>query len=181
LYAYWLCLENSPSKAHYGQELSAVMKGMVLVGEVATLAREIEMDRKAYTGLSSSAGPSMASGLSSSGWDSKDVRDFVNQEADAAAEEAANEAGPKTVNAAEAATAFMKSQTTPAPPSPGGGMSLQGSVHSSAVVDEEFTESEHVAISELLDAWEEPTRAEEEEERKITLGAIMQFRQGEKN
>ena len=154
-------------------------QNMVLVGAVATLAREIENDSKFYEGLAT-RNPDMARSQSAGWAEPNAISDFVNQEADAALEAAEEEAklNMKGPNASDAATAFVrksngKNEVPSAPEHKGGSIAdINPDVDGG-----EFTESEQVAISEMLDAWEEPARPEESEERKITLGAIMQFRQ----
>ena len=151
---------------------------MVLIGAVATLAREIESDSKFYEGLATRH-PDMARN-DSAGWaEPNTIADFVNQEADAALEAAEEEAklNMKGPNASDAATAFIRKSngTNKVPSSPQ--LKANSIADLNPDADGEFTESEQVAISEMLDAWEEPSKPEESEERKITLGAIMQFRQ----
>ncbi|CAB9496794.1 Mechanosensitive ion channel protein [Seminavis robusta] len=167
--------------AHYGQELAVVMKNMVLVGEVATLAREIEKDKDDFVRDRSDANKHARSLTDE--WDPNEIADFVNKEAEAAleAEEEAARNSALSPSATEAATTFMAKHkkgvdgsTTSllAPTAPG---DLEDNEANAA--DQDFTASEQYEIEALLDAWEEPKRAEESEERKITLGAIMQFRQ----
>jgi len=150
--------------AQYGKELATLMKHMVLIGEVAHLAKEIEKEQQYYEGGSSVGfSASVASGLTGDA-----VRDFVVQEADAVLEAETTEAKNTVVvpNAADAATAFMKSRNKKEPPSPiPDGSNHEVDIDDGEVArkDEEFTSSEQEEISELLDAWEEPNKQEESE------------------
>lgn len=125
------------------------------------MQRKLKKDRRYYE-LSSAVNPSTASGLGEN-----IISVFVNQEADAALEEEENEAKKNVAapNAADAATAFMASRNQRAPPSPMSNVSDHGADDGErgTSLPEEFTSSEQVEISELLDAWEEPTKAEESE------------------
>lgn len=154
---------------------------MVLVGEVATLSREIETERRTYnmiiSRMDSSMAPSVASGLSG-GWAPNTVTDFVAKEADAAkaAEEDEARLRASAKNAADAAKTFVQARNAPAPQL-AGLPDRQTSMGDNNEPTEDFTASEQIAIAELLDSWEEPTRAEEEQQKNITIGAVMQFRQ----
>ena len=140
------------------------MKNMVLVGKVATLAREIEKDRDLYE-QESVADENRAR--------SNTLTNFLSEEADAwqeAGEEDAknNQAAPSAV---DAATAFMAQRQRAHSAS---GVSTRSRLQSKSEIsmdmssagppqDEAFTESEQVQIGELLDAWEEPVRAQDTE------------------
>lgn len=146
---------------------------MVLIGAVATLAREIEKDSRFYKSMVAKNPEMMRS--HSLGLTDKAIADFVNQEADAAleAEEEFSKLNMASPNAADAASAFVKTQNSQDAQSPLAASDGDGNIDPEG----DFTASEQLAISEMLDAWEEPTRAEESLERKITIGAVMQFRQ----
>ena len=138
------------------------MKNMVLVGKVATLAREIEKDRDLYE-QESVADDARAR--------SNTLTDFLSGEADAAleAEEEDAKNNKAAPSAADAATAFMARRQRA-----NSGVSTRSRLQSKSELsmdasstapapDEDFTESEQVQIGELLDAWEEPVRAQDTE------------------
>jgi hypothetical protein len=135
------------------------MKNMVLVGEVATLARDVER----YSGEYANTSSNLASTPSR-----KNMQQMFDDEADA------QQQAPEEVkgNAAQAAQAYIESRNSA---KDGDGASV-GSART-LLQDEEFTQSEQLQMSELLDAWEEPETANEREERKISIGAVLQFRQ----
>lgn len=172
--------------AHFGEELAKVMKSMIIVGEVATLSKDIEYyaeqdqldNMSVYHDNSSIAG----------GWNDKDIQQLVSKEADAERRAQAFKDSQVGSNAATAAKRFManratQAKTKPAPNVPNNGPpsfcsptpSMGGA--SSTVVNEDFSASEKSKLSDLLEAWEEPQTAEQKEEKKITLGAVLQFRQ----
>jgi hypothetical protein len=191
--------------AHYGKELTVVMKNMVLLGAVATLAREIEKDKDYY--VTTETGGRLRS--STDDWMPDEISDFVSKQAEVAMKEAEEEKMRTSVmlpTAPEAAKAFLRAQQKSEPLSP---VTVASDDHASDDAEDnggnqDFTVSEQLEISKLLDAWEEPGRSEQSEvrasmghvrcpyvysslncelhtcacqERKITLGAIMQFRQ----
>ena len=140
------------------------MKNMVLVGKVATLSREIENDRDLYEQESVADDPRLRSNT---------LTDFLSNEADAALKEEEEDArnSQAAPSAADAAIAFMEKRRRS---SSWSGVSHRSRLFSKSEVsmeasctsrpsDEEFTESEQVQISELLDAWEEPVRAQDTE------------------
>lgn len=162
--------------AHYGEELSKVLKNNLLVGEIATLARHIEDTQEDYRDHFS-----VNASVNSNGWNTKNLQGLVNQEADEA--EAADNEGV-AASAADAANAFIASRKSDAEKAAAKSENIStatgiASVKSfeSAKSNKEFSESQQMEMAELLDAWEEPQTVEEKEEKKITIGAVLQFRQ----
>ena len=139
--------------AHYGQDLAATMKNMVLIGKIATLAREIENNQDTYLEASSSDVVRKRTNT---------VSEFLSDEAAAflGAEETELRKSKATPSAPESATAFMENRKTML------GAKDAASSNDGAPTqekEENITESEHATIEELLDAWEEPTRARDTE------------------
>ena len=136
---------------HYGEELAKVMKNMVLVGEVATLARQIELCKDEFY-------DNVSSHLSVS----SNIQAIVTQQDD----EDAEAAGAPVVCAADAANAFMAKQEADKNIDQNALNTTIDSARSddhTVAADPEFTESQQIQISELLDAWEEPSTVEEQE------------------
>lgn len=146
--------------AHFGQELADVMTKMLLIGSVATLSREIETDRRAYL---SKRNPSYIQSVGSNlsgGWNPDTINQFVEQETDAALAleaDAARQAAAQTT-AADAAKTFVRKQKAHVSPPPSPGSPIQQALagRDDDAAGAEFTESEQVAISELLDGKQLP-------------------------
>ena len=143
------------------------MKNMVLIGEVATLAREIENAKDSFrvrlaTDLS----------VSSNAWNPNKIQDIMNQEAD---EHNGKKEIAVEIGVADAATAFMANRKS--------AQSNQGkdapsvasirSLESAATADPEFTLSQQMEMATLLDAWEDPITQEEQEVRCSPLAGII--------
>jgi len=173
LYFILLVLVHSIA-VHFGEQLADVMKKMLIIGEVATLAREIANSEDNYREQFATQMSMARSGL----WCPSNIQDMVNQDLD----EANNKKEDVVVGAADAANAFMARR---------GGMENKenevdvssaglsiASMRStlSAPPASEFTQSQQMEISELLDEWEEPQTIEEREDKKVTIGAVLQVR-----
>lgn len=143
--------------ARFGEQLADVMKNMVMIGEVGSLAKDIELYSGDYAN-NDSALPR-----------SDGIQDLMVE-----AQASSDSVNPAAImNAAEAANQFIQ-QRNSASDLP----NASGSVSSRSLKnDTDFTKSEQLQLTELLDAWEEPQTAEEKEDKKITLGAVLQFRQ----
>jgi hypothetical protein len=135
--------------ARYGEQLAEVMSGMVLLGEVATLARDIVKFSGEYANTTSD----LDDANTSEG--RKTMQDLWH---DQAKEFDGSGSELPAVTAAEAANAFIKNRNNavtsldnPVKPS-------LGAVSTS---DEEFSESQRQHLSDLLEAWEEPQTAEQ--------------------
>ncbi|CAB9496802.1 Mechanosensitive ion channel protein [Seminavis robusta] len=177
------------SYLHYGEQLAEVMKNMVLLGEVATLARYIKSNKEDYQYLlddvtSVGTNPSKAN---SANWTSKNIQAFVKKQADDDDEEEEPEVSE---SAADAANAFMANKRRsvvavdekdqPQPPDNPNNTSIETVRSFETAVsqeDPEFTESEQMKISGLLQEWEDPHTADEREHMSVTLAAVLQFRQ----
>jgi hypothetical protein len=148
---------------------------MVLVGEVATLAKEIEKYADEYSFRENKvvSDQSVAS-TSSGGGFVKNIQEMVEK-----ADEEAQKKDEKQASSADAAKAFIaKRNAVPeAPNSPEAPMPIPPGPESgdtdsdSGVVeaDPDFTQSEQMKMMELLDAWEEPTTAEEREVSSVNV------------
>lgn len=146
--------------ARFGKELAEVMKNMVLVGEVATLARDIEK----YSGDYADYSTNLLTGTSSR----RNMHHLLEEQAEE------NVAPDETkVNLAEAAKSYVRNRNK-AQSESNDNVSQSSS---RSIQEQEFSQSEQMKMSELLDAWEEPETAEEKEQKKISIGAVLQFRQ----
>ena len=146
--------------AQYGKELAAVMKNMVLTGKIATLAREIEKDRDLYNQDMSTADDDRRAR-------SNTLTDFIGDQMDdeLEAEEVNAQNNKAPPSAGDAATAFMAARESAGAAATPGTAADNVSVLDGPETEEDFTASEQVQIDALLDAWEEPARAEDTEVR----------------
>ena len=154
---------------HYGEQLANVLKNMVLVGEVATLAKEIEKyaDEYSFRENKITSDQSVAS-TSSPGGFVQNIQEMVEK-----ADEEAQKKEEKQASSADAAKSFIakrnavpeapKSPEAPMPPQLGPESGDTDSDSGVMEADPDFTQSEQMKMMELLDAWEEPTTAEEKE------------------
>jgi hypothetical protein len=124
------------------------MKHMVLIGEVATLAKDIERFSGDYAN-NVSALPNLSQQHGT-------LKNLMSAETETNSDVASS----PVVNAAEAASAFVANRNA-------GVASLEVGAASQAsarsISEDEFSKSEQLKLSELLDAWEEPQTAEEKE------------------
>lgn len=135
------------------------MKNMVLIGEVASLARQIENSKEDFR---EQLVPQMS--VASNVWSPRNIQAMVSQGAD----EAEADTSAEVVGAADAANAFMASRVAAEKmdgkqPSVNTSMASALSLESVASGDPEFTRSQQMEMAELLDAWEEPKTVEEQE------------------
>ena len=129
------------------------MKSMVLIGEVATLAKDIERFSGDYANTTSALPNLPGSGGANTYqemWKSEDE------------EQNGSDHSIPMANAAQAANAFMANRNASAtlPNSPPATASQRGLDVNN---DDEFSHSQQLKLSELLDAWEEPQSAEQKE------------------
>jgi hypothetical protein len=141
---------------------------MVLIGEVATLGKEIEK----YTDESSMRENKHASDQSvvsygSAGGFTQNIQDMV-----AKADKEAQVQEEKVATSADAAKAFIAKRNakpeppkSPGSPPPAAATPAPEDDDDSGVVeaDPDFTQSEQFQMLELLEEWEEPMTAEEKE------------------
>lgn len=147
--------------AHFGEDLSRVLRNSLLVGEVATLARKIEDTQEDFRDHFSLQGTSPS--VSSNNWNARNLQAIMSQETD---ESDAADNDPVVASAADAANAFMASRKDEAAKSLNkANMSIRtvGSFESVMSRSPEFSQSQQLEMAELLDAWEESQTAEEKE------------------
>jgi len=123
------------------------MKNMVLIGEVASLAKDIERFSGDYANNDVSSLPRATD--RSSSMDEYFSDDVEPQDGDS-----------KTVNPADAAAAFIDKRNATGSGSP---CSPRSPGKSIAGGDQDFTQSQQLQLAELLDEWEEPQTAEQKD------------------
>jgi len=128
----------------YGEKLAEIMKKCLLVGEVATLAKDIEKYSDSYAEDFCSTPASVNA--------SSNYESFLKEE-----EEPNQDESMERVNAAQAANDFFAKRDAGPPPQTASKRSLKEEK------DEDFSRSQQMQLSELLDMWEEPQTAEQEE------------------
>lgn len=131
------------------------MKNMVLIGEVATLARQIENSQESFRDRMV-AQMSVASNI----WSPNNIQDMVNQEAD---DFDKKEDIVVDVGAADAANAFMAKRKNVDTINGKDAISVASMRSLESTRDPEFTKSQQMEMATLLDAWEDPTTVEEQE------------------
>ena len=142
--------------ARYGEQLAEIMKSMVLIGEVATLAKDIERSSGDYANTTTA----LPSTSPSTETKSTKYQDIWQSEV----EQNGSDNSIPIANAAEAANKFIANRNASASEA-GGPISTIGASRRNLNVasDNEFSHSQQMKLSEMLDAWEEPETAEQEE------------------
>ena len=127
---------------------------MVLIGEVATLAKDIERFSGDYanttTALPGTAGVT--------GTNSNPYQEMWQSEV----QQTGSNESIKVANAAEAANAFIANRNA-FMTEPGGPVPTVSKRNLTVANDNEFSHSQQMKLSEMLDAWEEPQTAEQKE------------------
>ena len=137
------------SAARYGEQLAEVMKNMVLLGEVANLAKDVERFSGEYAN-NVSALPN----VSDSAITMQDMWTDEGRE-----REDSDRSHKNTQTAVEAAKSFIEKRNS-------ANNETDSRVSQSSargMGNEEFSHSQQLQLAELLDAWEEPETADQKE------------------
>ena len=129
---------------------------MVLIGEVATLAKDIEK----FSGDYANTTTALPGTDVDSGTNSNTYQNIWQSEV----EQTGSEESIKIENAAEAANAFIANRNA-SKTEPGGPVPPVSKRNLIAASENEFSHSQQMKLSEMLDAWEEPQTADQKEVR----------------